>query len=177
MRGTDQLDLPKGPSGVICFWAVLVPPELATKRTVAFVDGQNLFSAARQAFGYAYPNHDFPPPAAAVCAANGWQLNQALFYTGIPDASDDPFWNYSWGGKLRNLSRQGAVIFSRSLRYRNRTVKLPNGSTHLFLTAEKKGVDVRIAIDVIRLAHRNEYDVALIFSQDQDLSELCAEIL
>jgi len=55
-------------------------------------------------------------------------------------------------------------------------VKLPNGSTHAFLTAEEKGIDVRIAIDVIRLAHRNAYDVALLFSQDQDLSELCAEI-
>jgi hypothetical protein len=29
---------------------------------------------------------------------------------------------------------------------------------------------------VIRLAHGKAYDVALIFSQDQDLSELCAEI-
>ncbi|MBI3493130.1 MAG: NYN domain-containing protein [Acidobacteria bacterium] len=47
---------------------------------------------------------------------------------------------------------------------------------HAFLTAEEKGIDVRIAIDIIRLAHRGKYDVALLFSQDQDLSELCAEI-
>lgn len=153
-----------------------MPPEPAIKRTVAFVDGQNLFFAVRQAFGYTYPNYDFPPLAVAVCGANAWQLDQARFYTGIPDASDDPFWNYFWGGKLRNLSRQGVEVFSRSLRYRNKTVKLPNGTTHAFLTAEEKGIDVRIAIDVIRLAHRNAYDVALIFSQDQDLSELCAEI-
>jgi hypothetical protein len=74
------------------------------------------------------------------------------------------------------MSRQGVNVFSRSLRYRNKIVKLPNGLTHAFLTAEEKGIDVRIAIDVIRLAHRGEYDVALLFSQDQDLSELCAEI-
>ena len=37
-------------------------------------------------------------------------------------------------------------------------------------------MDVRIAIDVIRLAFRREYDVALIFSQDQDLSEAAQEI-
>jgi uncharacterized LabA/DUF88 family protein len=153
-----------------------MPPEPTVKRTIAFVDGQNLFFAARQAFGYTYPNYDFPALANAVWAASGWQLNQARFYTGIPDASDDPFWNYFWAGKLLNISRQGAIVFSRSLRYRNKTVKLPNGSTHAFLTAEEKGIDVRIAIDVIRLAHRNEYDVALLFSQDQDLSELCAEI-
>lgn len=153
-----------------------MPPEPAVKRAVTFVDGQNLFFAARQAFGYTYPNYDFPGLAKAVCVANSWQFDQARFYTGIPDASDDPFWNYFWAGKLRTLSRQGVDVFSRSLRYRNKTVKLPNGSTHAFLTAEEKGIDVRIAIDVIRLAHRNAYDVALLFSQDQDLSELCAEI-
>jgi hypothetical protein len=47
---------------------------------------------------------------------------------------------------------------------------------HAFLAAEEKGVDVRIALDVIRLAHRRDYDVALVFSQDQDLSEVAAEV-
>ena len=37
---------------------------------------------------------------------------------------------------------------------------------------KKKGIDVRLALDVLDLAHRNQYDVAIIFSQDQDLSEL-----
>jgi hypothetical protein len=60
--------------------------------------------------------------SSAVCASNGWQLDQARFYTGIPDASDDPFWKHLQGGKLRNLSRQGVEVFSRSLRYRNKTV-------------------------------------------------------
>lgn len=35
---------------------------------------------------------------------------------------------------------------------------------------------MRIALDIIRLAHRREYDVALVFSQDQDLSEAADEI-
>ena len=35
---------------------------------------------------------------------------------------------------------------------------------------------MRLALDVIRLAHRGAFDVALIFSQDQDLSEVAAEI-
>ena len=33
-----------------------------------------------------------------------------------------------------------------------------------------------IALDIIRLAHRGVYDVALVFSQDQDLSEVADEI-
>ena len=35
---------------------------------------------------------------------------------------------------------------------------------------------MRIALDAIALAHRLEYDVALVFSQDQDLSEVADEI-
>ena len=35
---------------------------------------------------------------------------------------------------------------------------------------------MRIALDVIALAHRREYDVALFMSQDQDLSEVADEI-
>jgi len=53
---------------------------------------------------------------------------------------------------------------------------LPDGTTHAFLDGEEKGIDVRLAIDVIRLAHRGVFDVALIFSQDQDLSEVAQEI-
>ena len=74
------------------------------------------------------------------------------------------------------MGRQGIVTFSRSLRYRNRTFTLPDGTQHSLLSGEEKGIDVRIALDVIRLAHRGAYDVALIFSQDQDLSEVAKEI-
>ncbi len=35
---------------------------------------------------------------------------------------------------------------------------------------------MRIALDVIRIAHRNELDVTMVLSQDQDLSEVAAEI-
>ena len=34
----------------------------------------------------------------------------------------------------------------------------------------------KIAIDVIRMAHSRDYDVAVIFSQDQDLSEVADEV-
>ncbi len=64
-----------------------MPNEPAIKRAVVFVDGQNLFYAAKNAFGYAYPN-----------------------------------------------------------------------------------------FNVISLAHQNAFDVALVFSQDQDLSEVADEI-
>ena len=34
---------------------------------------------------------------------------------------------------------------------------------------EEKGIDVRIALDMIRLTYWNEFDVGILFSQDQDL--------
>jgi hypothetical protein len=111
-----------------------------------------------------------------ICTRQGWQLDQVRFYTGIPDPADDPFWNHFWVHKLAMLGRQGVVVYSRSLRYRNRRVRLPDGTEHTYLAGEEKGIDVRIAVDIVRMGHRGEYDVALVFSQDQDLSEVAEEV-
>ena len=35
-----------------------MPTEPTLKRTITFVDGQNLFYAAKKAYGYPYPNYD-----------------------------------------------------------------------------------------------------------------------
>ena len=153
-----------------------MPSEPSVKRTISFVDGQNLYHAAREAFGCAYPNYDVLALSHKICRGQGWQLAQARFYTGVPDAEDNPFWNFFWSHKLATLGRQRVHTFCRSLRYRDRTVRLPDGSEHTFPVGEEKGIDVRIALDVFRLAHQKAYDVALIFSQDQDLTEVATEI-
>jgi uncharacterized LabA/DUF88 family protein len=153
-----------------------VTSEPTVKRAVAFVDGQNLFHAAREAFGYTYPNYNVLALVQRICALRDWTPVGTRFYTGIPDADDDAFWHDFWASKLLAISRQGAHVFSRPLRYRNRSVRLPDGSRHTFLAGEEKGIDVRIALDIIRLAHRDAYDVAVVFSQDQDLSEVAEEI-
>ena len=153
-----------------------MPSEPLVKRAVAFIDGQNLYHAARESFGYTYPNFDVKALSQHICRSKEWELNQVRFYTGVPDKSDDSFWNYFWHHKLAMLGRQGVFTYSRSLRYRNKRVRLPDGTEHTFLVGEEKGIDVRIAIDVIRMAHHKDYEVALIFSQDQDLSEVAKEI-
>jgi len=153
-----------------------VASEPAIKRAVAFVDGQNLFYAAKSAFGYSFPNYDIRALVMAICKKNGWQLTDVRFYTGIPDPSDNAFWNHFWTAKLAQMGRDNITIFSRPLRYRNQTVRLPDGTTHTFLVGSEKGTDVRLAIDIIRLAHRRVLDVAPVLSQDQDLSEVADEI-
>jgi uncharacterized LabA/DUF88 family protein len=153
-----------------------MPVEPSIKRTISFIDGQNLYHSVRESFGYTYPNYDVVCLSEAICRQKGWELFQVRFYTGVPDQNDDPFWSYFWNHKLAMLGRQKVFIYSRPLRYRNRLVKLPDGTEHIFLVGEEKGIDVRIAIDIIRMAHHKEYDAALIFSQDQDLSEVAAEL-
>jgi uncharacterized LabA/DUF88 family protein len=153
-----------------------MPEEPLIKRCVAFIDGQNLFHAAKEAFGYSYPNYDIKALAQAVCLQKAWTFDHARFYTGIPDASDNAAWNHFWIGKLRALSWQKVHVYSRKLRYRNQIILLPNGTQHPALVGEEKGIDVRIALDVIRLAYEGSCDVLLLFSQDQDLSEVADEV-
>ena len=81
-----------------------MPAEPAVKRAIAFFDGQNLFYAAKYAFGYSWPNYDPLKLAQAVCQAQGWQLLKTCFYTGVPSSDDDLFWNHFWTAKLANWS-------------------------------------------------------------------------
>ena len=59
--------------------------EAAIKRAVVFVDGQNLFYGAREAFGYQYPNYEISKLAQQVCQSQNWNLVRTQFYTGVPD--------------------------------------------------------------------------------------------
>lgn len=146
------------------------------KRAIAFFDGQNLFHSAKAAFGYTFPNYDPLALAQRVCAAKGWVFKDVYFYTGIPDKADNEFWHHFWTAKGAQMGRNGVKVSTRPLRYRNKTVRLPDGSTFSFLDGDEKGIDVRIALDVIRLAQQGAYDVALLFCRDQDLSEVADEI-
>ena len=137
-----------------------------TKRVVAFVDGQNLFNAAKKAFGYSYPNYDAVKLAQLVCGQQGnWTLVKLHFYTGMPSPEKDEERNRFWKSKLGAMGMKKPLVqtFSRPLVYRDGI-------------GQEKGIDVRIAIDAVRYAHENLYDIALIFSQDQDFSELAVEI-
>lgn len=149
--------------------------EPSSKRTIAFFDGQNLFYAARNAFGYSWPNFDPLRLAEAVCNYQGWQLTDTRFYTGVPSPEDDAFWSHFWMAKLANMGRSGIKTFSRQLKYRNQTITLPDGSQTAILVGNEKGIDVRLALDIVSAIRKNRCDIALIFSQDQDLSEVADE--
>ena len=150
--------------------------EPSSKKAILFIDGQNLFYAAKEAFGYTYPNYDPKKLAEYICQQKGWQLAEARFYTGVPDSQDSAFWHHFWTAKLAQMGRLGVTTFSRPLRYRNETVQLPSGKTHTHLVGQEKGVDIRMALDMVRLAHEGAYDVCVVVSQDQDMTEAVEEI-
>lgn len=93
-----------------------MPREPTIKRAVAFVDGQNLFNAAKEAFGYSYPNYDIRALVEAVCNEQGWQIEGIRFYTGIPDAKLHPGRHGFWANKLAAMGQEGIYTFRRPVR-------------------------------------------------------------
>ncbi|WP_281250889.1 NYN domain-containing protein [Salibaculum halophilum] len=143
---------------------------------MAFFDGQNLFQHAMAAFGHHHPNYDPIKLHNAVCAAHGWTPNLVRFYTGVPDPRRQKMWAGYWDKRIIALQRSGVSVTKRTLRYREVETKLPDGSTDVEVVPQEKGVDVRLALDLVKCARRREFDVAVLFSQDQDLSEVVDEV-
>ena len=153
-------------------------PPNESLRAAVFVDGQNLYRSAKDAFGYPYPNYDVMSLARKACELAGscFLCSSPRFYTGVPDKDDDPMWNAFWSRKLLAIAHQGVVVFSRPLRYRNEVIDFGHGGTAERRIGREKGIDVRIALDLVSLAVERAYDVAIVLSQDQDLSEAAKDI-
>ena len=133
--------------------------------TIVLFDGQNLYHGAKDAWRpktatgpspYSWPSYDVERLAATlVSLVPGRTLKQIRFYTGVPDPSLGPtqkFWHGFWSNKLRYLKNRG--VFT----YRGR----------INASGQEKGVDVSIAIDLVWLTYEQEYEVAIIVSQDWD---------
>lgn len=145
-------------------------------RTHVFVDGQNLFYGIKEAFGFEFPNYDVLKLSKAICDTRGWALQKIHFYTGVPSHTDNPFWHQFWTKKLDFMGSRGIEVFRRELRYRPKTFVLDDGTIHTAMVGEEKGIDIRIALDIMKLALNNIFDICLIFSQDQDLIEVVNEL-
>lgn len=145
------------------------------KRAMAFFDGQNLFQHAKKAFGHYHPNYDPIKLHAKVCADNGWAPNLVRFYTGVPDATHNQMWAGYWARRVLAMKRAGIHVTTRPLRYRTEEIQV-DGSMTVVVTPQEKGIDVRLALDLVSCALSEQFDVAVIYSQDQDLCEAVQEI-
>jgi uncharacterized LabA/DUF88 family protein len=151
-------------------------PARPNRRAVVFVDGQNLYHSVREAFNRSHPDYDVQKLANAVCISHDCYVGRIHFYTGMPGEHVDPRWHGFWSKKLRAMKNAGVRTFRRDIRYRTRHVKVGDGVTIEVPTADEKGIDVRIAIDCIRSALDDAPDVVVLFTQDQDLSEVADEV-
>jgi uncharacterized LabA/DUF88 family protein len=161
-----------------------MPLEPAIKNVMAFIDGQNLYRHAKEAFGYHHPNYDPVKLHKAICEERGWRPTLTRFYTGVPSQIESPMWAAYWSNRVLALKRVGVSVTTRPIRYHKEKVigsdgnpiLQPDGSFKMVTVPHEKGIDVRLALDLVSLARKRQFDIALIFSQDQDLQEVVQEI-
>jgi hypothetical protein len=123
-----------------------------------------MYRGARRAYGWeAHAGHfgNFKPIGLARILTPGSDriLTQVRVYTGVPTVKNDSRGNAitqrrmaAWIADKPDLVQ----VFPRSLRYPPRE-------------GQEKGVDVELAIDFVRLAMDNEFDIAVLASTDTDL--------
>ena len=128
-------------------------------RTIVFIDGQNLYHLAKNLWApggsspYTYPSYDVDKVAQwLVSRVPERTLDQIRFYTGVPNSDVAPFWHGFWTNKLRYLRSRGVEVYAGRVNQ----------------SGQEKGVDVSLAIDLVRLTYDQEYDAAIIVSQDWD---------
>lgn len=143
---------------------------------MAFIDGQNLYRHAKDAFGHHHPNYDPSKLHKAVCDANGWRPTLTRFYSGVPSATESPMWAGYWSNRVLAMKRAGIHVTTRQIRYRDEEVFDAAGKLQTLRVPQEKGIDLRLGLDLVSLARKKQFDVALIFSQDQDLNEVVQEI-
>jgi len=132
--------------------------------TILFFDGQHLYRSAKDAWrplpavghsNYSWPSYDVEKLANVLVSRKpNCVLKQIRFYTGVPSLNSNQHWHTFWTNKLRYLKSQGVEIYEGRINSAGR----------------EKGVDVRIAVDLIRLTYEQKYEVAMIVSQDRDFS-------
>ena len=139
----------------------------AQPNAMAYFDAQNLYMHAKAAFGHTHPNFDPTKLHQHVCDRLGLRKTLTHLYSGIPDRKHSPFWAEYWTKRKLALKRSGVHVVTRPLRYHQYAGTL---------VPREKGIDVRLALDVVSLARKQQYDVAILFSQDQDLVEVVDEV-
>jgi hypothetical protein len=85
-------------------------------------------------------------------------------------------WAAYWAKRLLYMKNAGIYVTTRPLRYREESVTDEQGNTETVFTPQEKGIDIRLALDVVSTARTKQWNVAVIFSQDQDLAEVVQEV-
>jgi uncharacterized LabA/DUF88 family protein len=159
-----------------------VPTKPDLLRVMFFIDGQNVYHGCVSHFGHGncHP-HLFP----------NWFLGGTRtlagvrFYTGIHDPRVDAASNAAMNRRLAAMQAHGVHTYTHPLLYSEaeRVDHSVAPCEHGYLKVDtvrrgrEKGIDLRIGLDMVRLARRGEYDVAVLVSQDSDLNQAVNELM
>jgi NYN domain len=137
------------------------------RRVAVFIDYQNCYGIARREFCDAADpgirGHLLPRALAhflAGKAGGAYELVYCGVYCGIASSEKEPRGFAARRKQAAAWEKAGATVVMRPLRYQGWPDERPR----------EKGVDVRLAIDVVAKALAGEYDVAIIASCDTDLA-------
>jgi uncharacterized LabA/DUF88 family protein len=138
------------------------------KKVSTFFDCQNLFKTVKSIWGYSFPNFDpikLSQKIVSLHRENRWILTKIHLYTGIHEKTRNPEWHNFWSQKLLSHKMRDPRVstFTSPLRYTNGVPR-------------EKGIDIRIALDLVKTVRKDESDVVVIFSQDSDFTEVAREI-
>ncbi|MGH3181748.1 MAG: NYN domain-containing protein [Streptosporangiaceae bacterium] len=137
-----------------------------TERIAVFLDFQNVHLVGRGLFDSGSELHRCVPDPVRVAdliASRRKRPSVAAairVYRGRPDPNHQPVVTASNDAQASQWTRDSRVhIVRRQLNYRN----WPN------VPPQEKGIDVAIAVDLMHLAFRRQYDALVLFSSDTDL--------
>ncbi|MEX2561986.1 MAG: NYN domain-containing protein [Nitriliruptoraceae bacterium] len=144
-------------------------------RVILFIDYENMSRCARSEFGV--DGHFWPWQLGQLLVDRRNQrtdtarsvLHQVRVYRGLPDARKQPESNAknqaqtaAWMTRCPEPER--LVVCRRPLRY-PRAWGEPGAER-----PQEKGVDVWLAVDLVQMTYRGEYDTAIVCSHDSDLA-------
>lgn len=156
-------------------------PRAATKpspkrRVAVFIDYQNCYRAARESF---FDDHNdpswmgqfFPNMLANLLASKGgldYALTFVGVYAGIAANSREPKTFAARRKQVAVWEKTAVTVFTRPLQYPR---AWPREKPH------EKGVDVKLAIDLVMKAIWEEFDVGIVASCDTDLTPAVEAVL
>lgn len=143
------------------------------RKAFVFIDGNNFYFKLKELVSkldgrYSLLNFDFRKFSEWLVVPN--KLEEIHYYLGVIRRQKN-------NGKSEKLYANQQRLF-RNLQKQNIAITLGQLIRHPDKTYHEKGVDVRLAVEMIRFARENKYDIAYLLSSDTDLvaavEEVCA---
>lgn len=136
-------------------------------RVALFFDGKNHMKALRRTAKDRWLDHGRLADW-VVNKVNGSHLASAHYYTGVPTPTDDDRTRHALADLLDELERRPGFFVHRFNR-RASTRECPHCEQIITYTEEKM-VDTSLVADLITLAVRDAFDIAVVFTGDLDVA-------